>query len=215
MVLPIPDVAWWLFQEGTGTTAADSTGNGVTMTLSSSAGWTSGDVGNAYDFGSSYHGAMSLTYGASWTFNWWCNLVDISATGYFLRDVNTGSGVYLADNGRGFYFVAAGFSSQQSGSLVPSTGAWNMITMSNNAGNITIYINASADPTVLTNGGADTVNAMSSAGVPIDGAIQDFEVYSTALTSTQISALYANGPRISAGPPPSYTSNLFFSSAAR
>jgi hypothetical protein len=174
-------------------------------------------VGNAYGFGSSYHGAMSLTYGPSWTFNWWCNISTLSGVQYFLRNLSDGSGVYV-DGGTGYiHLVSAGYAADQHGTSAVPTGSWAMISMSNNAGSVTIYINAVADPTTLTDGGANTVNAMSPSPSYIASlaTIQDFEVYSTALSSTQISALYANGPRISAGPPPSYTSNLFFSSAAR
>src|SRR5262249_10532634 len=42
--VPIP-VAHWTFDEGAGTTATDTTGNGHTATLGTSAAWTAGNVG--------------------------------------------------------------------------------------------------------------------------------------------------------------------------
>src|SRR5262249_16610092 len=39
-------VGWWKFSEGSGTTAADSSGNGYTATLSGGATWTSDCTGN-------------------------------------------------------------------------------------------------------------------------------------------------------------------------
>ena len=39
-------IAWWKFEESTGTTAADSTGNGHTLTLSSGVTWGPGQVGS-------------------------------------------------------------------------------------------------------------------------------------------------------------------------
>jgi hypothetical protein len=43
-----PDlIAHWKFDEGTGTTAADSSGNGHTATLKNGAGWTDGRIGGA------------------------------------------------------------------------------------------------------------------------------------------------------------------------
>jgi Concanavalin A-like lectin/glucanases superfamily/Putative Ig domain len=45
---PTPQGAWWKFDENTGTTAADSTGNNHTITLNAGAGWTApGRIGPA------------------------------------------------------------------------------------------------------------------------------------------------------------------------
>jgi hypothetical protein len=53
---PTPLMAWWKLAEGTGTTAADATGNGHDATVTPDAGWSAGRVSGA--------GALSLT-GAS------------------------------------------------------------------------------------------------------------------------------------------------------
>ena len=40
-------VGWWKFDDGSGTTAADSSGNGYTMTLFNGITWTTGEIGGA------------------------------------------------------------------------------------------------------------------------------------------------------------------------
>ena len=43
-------VAWWRFDDGSGTTAMDSTGNGNDGTLTGGATWTDGPILGALDF---------------------------------------------------------------------------------------------------------------------------------------------------------------------
>src|SRR5205823_2321197 len=45
-VADLAAVGYWAFEEGSGTTAADSTGNSRTATLASAASWTTGKVGS-------------------------------------------------------------------------------------------------------------------------------------------------------------------------
>ena len=64
-------IAHWTFDEGAGTTAADSSGNGHTGTLGGGAEWTTGLIGNALRFaGADEHVAIGMAQlPAPWTFS--------------------------------------------------------------------------------------------------------------------------------------------------
>jgi xylan 1,4-beta-xylosidase len=87
-------VAYWKFDEGSGTTAADTSGNGHTGTLNGSAGWNaSGKSGAALSLnGSGYVGTAnpaSLVFGnADLTVMAWIKTSSTSAMGILTKDSN-------------------------------------------------------------------------------------------------------------------------------
>ncbi len=69
-------VAWWNFDEGQNTTAADSSGNRYTGTLINGAIWVKGEIGPyavSTDTGnpSSQITVPSVPLGSAWTATWW------------------------------------------------------------------------------------------------------------------------------------------------
>ncbi len=106
-----PDpVAWWKFDEGTGTVAADSSGNGMNGVLVSNPVWRQDGVRNGclYFDGDQAHVRIthhdSLVPGTgSFTILFWANVDVTPAT----RDVNWDLVVNKRDNGNTGYYVGA------------------------------------------------------------------------------------------------------------
>src|SRR5206468_9777237 len=77
-VAPSGLIAYWKFDEGSGTTVADSSGNGNTGTLVNGPVWTAGQVGNALFFDGiddniTVPDSASLDLSSSFTLSAWVN----------------------------------------------------------------------------------------------------------------------------------------------
>ena len=75
--LPSGLVGWWKFDEGSGTTAADSSGNGNTMNLVNGVSWVAGKIGDAISAnGTNQYGtvpAINLSGTTAVTVAFWAN----------------------------------------------------------------------------------------------------------------------------------------------
>jgi hypothetical protein len=80
-------VGWWKFSEGSGTSAADSSGMGNTVTLAASAGWTSDCAGNNNALLT--NGAASGTASTTAAFN----PPDVGTVAFWLRSTGAPGGV--------------------------------------------------------------------------------------------------------------------------
>ena len=87
-------VAWWRFDDGSGTTALDSSGNGNDGTLSGGATWVDGQLGGAIQFNgtNSYVAAPHIPFNdQSFTITMWINPVLYTAQQVVFGQVQTGS----------------------------------------------------------------------------------------------------------------------------
>jgi len=87
-------VAWWRFDEGSGTTAVDSSGNGNDGTLRGGAQWVAGQLGGAIQFNGtdSYVAAPHIPLNSqSFTIAMWVNPVLYTAQQVIFGQVQTGS----------------------------------------------------------------------------------------------------------------------------
>jgi len=98
LVLPNPLraelVAWWRFDDGAGTTAIDSSGNGNDGTLRGGAQWVDGQLGGAIQFNgsNSYVAAPHIPFNSrSFTIAMWINPVLYTAQQVIFGQVQTGS----------------------------------------------------------------------------------------------------------------------------
>ena len=80
-------IAQWKFDEGSGTTTADSSGNGHTGTLANSPAWLSGRIGNALSFNGGTAvvnavggGSINNLYATGMTVSAWINVTAFPAT---------------------------------------------------------------------------------------------------------------------------------------
>jgi alpha-L-arabinofuranosidase len=215
--LSIPTVpspaAHWAFDEGAGTIAADSSGNGHTATLGAGVSWVAGNVGS---------GAISLTgtsdgvvtangpvvnTAGSFTASAWVDLASLSGYQTVVSIAGTTvAGFYLglrADTGA-FSFArlpsdADGTATVIAAPTAPLTGTWHHIVGVDDAsaGTLTLYVDGQSMGSVpYTGGWMATGNTLIGHGFYsgqqvdyVDGSIDDVELFSSALSAAQVVAL--------------------------
>ncbi|MCA9235996.1 MAG: carbohydrate binding domain-containing protein [Planctomycetales bacterium] len=198
--------AWYQADATTGTTLADSSGNGNTGTLNGLAGWSTGVGGNALALNG---GAVELPTGivsglndftiATWfnvdTLNTWSRIFDFgsgTSVNMFLTPRANGAGGPLR-----FAITTTGVGGeQQLNGPVLTAGSWVhvAITLAGDTG--TMFVNGvpvatnenmTIHPTDL---GATTQNYLGDSQYAVDpgflGRIDDFRIYSAALSAQQI-----------------------------
>ena len=150
-------VGWWKFDDGSGTSAADSTGNGWTGTLTNAPTWGTGINGGALTFNGTNQcvqtaGTFNIPAGNSFTIAAWVNPDPSSTT-------STDAALYQSTGGAASQWVvaaAAGFvdfytgngyggwlsaQGSWSGSNALVAGQWSHIAIVGTSTTTTIYIN--------------------------------------------------------------------------
>ncbi|WP_330336789.1 LamG-like jellyroll fold domain-containing protein [Streptomyces sp. NBC_00557] len=203
--------AHWAFDEGSGASAADSSGHGRTATLQGAAGWGTGQAGahslsltaggNATASGPALDTSKAFSVGA------WVNLAQLG--GYQTAvsiDGRTVSSFYLGlrDDTGTFAFARLASDAPQNAAVAaaasaPSTGTWTHLTGVSDpaAGVIRLYVNGVLEgETAYTAGwagGGDTaIGRALYGGGHVDqwhGLIDDVWMFPSALTSEQVAAL--------------------------
>jgi len=205
-------VGSWTFDEGSGTTAADSSGNGNNGILIGSPTWTTGKYGYALTFdGANYVdcGNAASLHVQSYTLSAWIKpsaLNDsehriISNGGYG----NTDGAVdfVIASNGKLVVLNQNGYQDEcwsQSGSLF-AVGTWSHVAATYNAtnGDVKLYVNGVAVSTTVNTLRVPNPNPsynlhIGVMGGPLvmyfKGSIDEVRVYNRALTPAEISQVY-------------------------
>jgi|GEM_PF-870881 len=205
-------VAYYNFDQTSGTNLPDLAGGDHNGTLQSFTGteWTTSGAplapGNALSFNgsNSYVQTNEVNLGTSpFTFEGWVKPNGTSGCIYNNRTSEMGSagnwfslslsnnnklGIELADGGVGGYTAPAG-----NISLAP--GVWHHIAVVKNATHVTFYVDGVLDAQIpdtfarnLTGLGAMTMGVRNNALSPFNGQIDEFRVWKTALSPTQIQA---------------------------
>ncbi|WP_405521126.1 LamG-like jellyroll fold domain-containing protein [Streptomyces canus] len=203
--------AHWSFDEGSGTTAADASGNAHTATLQGAAGWDTGKVGAH---------SLSLTAGGNATASGpvvdtskafsvaaWVNLAQLG--GYQTAvsiDGTVVSAFYLGlrDDTGTFAFARLASDATQGAAVAaaasaPTAGTWtHLVGVSDAAAGVTrLYVNGVLEgETAYTAGwagtGATAIGRALYGGGQVDqwhGLIDDVQLFPTALTSDQVATL--------------------------
>ena len=202
--------AYWKFDDGTGATAADSTGNGSTGTLSNSPTWTTGTIGGALSFNGTnqYVSApvsniSQTSYGVSFWFK-------TSSSNGGLFDVNTSPAgttsldrdIYLSGGNLKAYVYNTETITTSTG-LNLTNGQWHHVvhTFGGAVGGQKLYVDgvlrasgskSSSDftwPTCVNIGFAGAASTRY-----FSGTIDDVRLYNTALSSSAVTALYNDRP---------------------
>ena len=203
----------WAFDEGSGSSAADSSGNGNTATLGSGAGWTAGQVGaHAVTLDGTAAGHVDIAKpvvdtSQSFTVSAWIKLN--STSGYqtvVSIDGTQVSGFFLqlrGDSGD-FAFTRLASDSPQSGVIAsgtaaPAAGTWyHLVGVDDvSAGKLRLYVDGQQQAEVDYAGGWQAkghteIGRGEYNGAPADfvnGAVDDVQLYQSALTTDQVSAL--------------------------
>ncbi len=210
--VPAP-AAHWTFDQGTGTTAADASGNSHTVTLGTGASWTAGNVGtNAITVNGTSSGVATATgpvvnTAGSFTVSAWVDLASLSGYQTVVSIAGTNvAGFFLQLRGDTGTFAFARLSSDATGSAtfvsassVPVAGTWyHLVGVDDaSAGTLTLYVDGqSMGSTTLHQRLAGNGNTLIGHGFYggqqvdyVNGSIDEVEMFSSALSAAQVAAL--------------------------
>src|SRR5439155_12187098 len=198
-------VAYWKFDEGTGTTAADSSGNGNTGTLTNGPVWTAGIAGNALYFDGTDDNVMvmdsnSLDLSNAFTLSAWVN--PASAFTDFRSILAKNYKYYLYASGAGFCGdgspLGGLFEVMDTVVCQPSplpVNTWTHLTVTYNGSTLTLYRNDAAVATASVSGtlspSTETLQiGASQYGEYFQCLIDEVRVYNRALSATEIQTIY-------------------------
>lgn len=191
---PTPIAEWKLNGDAT-----DATGNGHagTLTGSPTATYTTGQDGtsnHALQFNGTSDQFVTfsgISVGSTFTVSLWLNHTSFAISDPSLIINSSGlNGLYYRSTGNIAFFDG---SFEQVSCTIPAS-AWIHIGFVCNAGTGTFYTNGVAVPGTVTISGSFSFNEFGSANFDnLNAAMDDVRLYSTALTSPQIAAIYAAG----------------------
>jgi hypothetical protein len=205
-------VGWWHFNEGTGTVAGDSSGNGNNGTITG-ASWVTGKYGDALSFNGlnnyiTVPASSSLTSNPNGiTVNLWLKMTTLSGIPVSMwGNANSGFGLFSDGN---WYFGNGGWFALSAGIL--ADGAWHLYSAVWNATSQTltsfrdsVQIAQSTDVLGLIFAGpANNImcfgddNRFSLPQSPFNGIIDEVQIYNRTLSVTEIQAYYQQSPDFS------------------
>jgi hypothetical protein len=208
-------VGWWKLDEGSGTTAADSSGNGNEGTLNGDPQWVTGILGSALEFdgvddyvdiGLGAGGYFS-TLNSGFTVAAWINRASTGTHDVIFGAGRNPVGTTAGDNNDGWKlsitsanvitFTTLGILDYTSSVGVP-TGEWAHVAATfNEAGTeLRIYLDGNFQQTISGNGPANPATGLFAVGFGatwalefFDGALDDVRVYNKVLTEAEIKPL--------------------------
>jgi RHS repeat-associated protein len=198
---------WWRFDDGSGTTAVDSSGNGTDGTLQNGPTWTTGPVGGALSFDGvddyvSLPTASALNITGPISMSAW---IKTTGTGFMhiVGGYNSagspwyGYGMCLGANTPG----KVGYWSSNYGAWVESNstvndGNWHHVAVAVSGTTATFYLDGAADGTASTQqpgsySGVRAIGARSDGQYCFVGQLDEVRIFSNATNSTTVGASMA------------------------
>ncbi|HVM61593.1 MAG TPA: LamG-like jellyroll fold domain-containing protein [Verrucomicrobiae bacterium] len=203
-------LGYWTFDEGTGNTAYDSSGNANTGTAvnvsSNPISWVGGVLGGALYFDGQTQvivsNSPSLNPFSGITISAWANANSWGSSGYTPRMLEKGNSdnqyeLFSTTSGQ-LEFLLAGVSNGVLVANAPSPNSWHQVAATFNGSSVMLYIDGqiasqqpasgvlsiTSDPLAI---GSDPLGSLSNM---FGGALDDVRVYGSALTPSQIAQLY-------------------------
>lgn len=212
--LPIPKasaditsglVGNWKFDEGSGTTAADSSGNNNSGTLTNGPTWVEGKIGQALDYdnindsvntnsdmiGTSAVSVCTWIYPRTWSGD---------------SVINNGKFQLYSSTNYRIGFTSDGATNILSSSNAITIDAWNFVCVTrNDSGIANLYVQANLSGAADRNSGTPTsgtgnviIGSRPVGGTNFDGVIDEVRIYNQVLSASDITELY----NLAGSPPP-------------
>jgi hypothetical protein len=202
-------VGHWAFDEGSGSTTTDSSGNSNNGVLLNSPTYAGGKVGShALDFGGDYDRVEipdipSLDFGSGdFSVSFWFNSSQVVSSGHrLIGDMNSGTGFIIFRDSNGLKFQVTGIgdtsiilASSGNGSF---DGNWHHVVVTRSNDDFQLYVDNTSEGTdtkaVGNINSPDTlrIGASSASSGDFDGLMDDVRLYNRALTKNDIAQLYA------------------------
>ncbi|MEZ4156368.1 MAG: LamG domain-containing protein [Candidatus Paceibacterota bacterium] len=193
-------VGYWNFEDGSGTTVTDQSGNGNTGTLTGTPDWVNGHRGTALDFNGSsdYVDTPAQDFGGPVTIALWVYrgpyVTERMAFGQF-------GSIDLRETSTQLRFITPDLSDTLIGTNV-SIGEWTHLafTYDSGTGQKIIYKNGSVAGTETSitgeiDGGTSNfqIGARGDGNQHFNGKVDEFRIYDRALSATEVAALYNAG----------------------
>jgi hypothetical protein len=201
-------VGYWNLDEGSGTTAADSSGNGNTGTLQNSPAWTtSGKDAGALTFNGSNQyvnipSSASLQFSGAFTASVWLKTTGLNSSAQSMiigNEAWPNTGWEMLDNGQYgavimFRVLPSTASTNFPRSLV-NDGVWHNIVGVDDGTNIELYLdgilmNTYPASTFTNNAAALNIGDENGGGGYFPGTIDDARIFNRALSAQEIWQLY-------------------------
>jgi hypothetical protein len=223
-------VAYWKFDEGAGATAADSSGNGYTLSLVNGPTWTAGKLNGGLSFnGLNEYGVVpgvDLSGTAAASVSVWLNRVwtpltsgatvllefsanfNSSTTGFMFFPDDQCGGMVLGLHGNNGYNINC--------YNQPSSGAWHHLVLiydksQNAAGEVSLYLDGVLQAPRSRLYAADNSNAFGANPLYLfsrggnqlfaSGTIDELRIYNRALSAAEVGQLYGLGSAVDTTPP--------------
>jgi hypothetical protein len=188
----------WKFDEGSGTTANDSSGNSNPGTLVASPAWVAGKMNGALSFnsaGGTYVSTPKSINGnhEDLSFAAWVYPTSLpGADNVFLAGNSLNNWLTVLSNGHFLYHDIANNEHEYTGAPVP-LNQWThlAVTCKDSTGAVTMYINGS--PVLVDIGGTNCYNNVSQAyniGTGWTGYLDDVRIYQKELSASELRQLY-------------------------
>lgn len=226
-------IAHYAFDEGSGSQAGDSSGNGKSASLAGSPTWTAGSVGGALDFnGSNYAMSVgSVSVPSTFSVSAWVKPSANPEVGAFADRIvesayNTGFALTYYNNGLQRVFMLSVKGNPLFANAPVPLGQWTHVTATFDGSVAKVYVNGNLDA-------SDDFSGLVSPGstnMPIyigtyfnapgelagfRGSIDDVRVYDRALSSSEVGEIYAySGGGETPAPAPSDTTAPSLSSVS-
>jgi chitodextrinase len=201
---------YWNLNESSGTSAADSSGNGGTATLVGSPTWTTGVAGNGLTLnGTSQYLNAGNVGSAAFTLSAWVNATPDSSGAWHSVVIKQNSFGFEMNNG--VVYASVGDGSSWSGTVQApiASGVWKHIVQTYDGTNNRIYV----DGVLVASGTGSLTNTSSNLLIGswngssefFNGKIDEVRVYNGALTSAEVSTLYNSVTQVIVTPPTTST----------
>ncbi len=208
-------VAWWKYDDDTGETAVDSSGNGITATLVNTPTWITGKLGYALSLASASqeYATATNTLLNNITGNDAAGNLTLSAWVYRTGAGNTyvigkigavgtgGFGMLIGNQGEVYCRTDNGTTYQDSYTAISKVPAstWTHLAVVRNGTSCRVYVNATDSTSTAAShtlsGNTNAVHVGARSGAPQDyfpGWIDDVRIYNRALTASEISTMYSS-----------------------